>query len=164
MLKLCHSPYKLYSYLSKHNSYNCSYSYCYKFLLIQVPLGVLPKNETSYSDMLDILDHLQQYVPCRPTADKKDDVFLTCIAGGDQLTAARARGAKLIRENTLQSRYQLKGLLPAAEDWHAKVCLMEVISYPAKFTLTIILYYTYRWRGRGYTLQLHPWTGALYTS
>ena len=51
--------------------------------MMQVPLGILPKNEVSYDDMLDVFNMLSR--------------------GGDQLTAARARGAVLIWENTHSS-------------------------------------------------------------
>ena len=42
------------------------------------------------------------------------------------LTAKRARGSKHIRSNSLRGLDRLEGLLPVAEDWHAKVCLMGV--------------------------------------
>lgn len=87
--------------------------------------------------MLDILDHVQHYVPSRATVSEvvhpngavetvHDKQFLTSLIGGDQLTAARIRGAKLIRSDTADSELRLHGLHPAIEDWHAKICLMEV--------------------------------------
>ena len=55
-----------------------------------------------------------------------DNKFYTSIIGGDQPTTARIRGAQLIRSDTATNTLRLDGLLPAAEDWHAKMCLMEV--------------------------------------
>ena len=43
--------------------------------------------------------------------------------GGDQLTAARARGAKKSRANSTTC---LSGLEPYVQDWHAKVIFHEV--------------------------------------
>lgn len=50
------------------------------------------------------------------------------LFGGDQLTVARARGAIMIRENSEHAQGRLEGFVPVVEDWHAKVCLLEVQS------------------------------------
>ena len=63
---------------------------------------MLPKNENKYEDMMDILQHLQGYVPVKdvkremkiPGSDEPvtvdDRHFATTLMGGDQLTVARA--------------------------------------------------------------------------
>ena len=56
----------------------------------------------------------------------KDKQFLTTLLGGDYLSVARARGAQLIRSTSELVKHTLAGILPVAEDWHAKVCFMEV--------------------------------------
>ena len=56
----------------------------------------------------------------------EDDQLVTTVVGGDYLTAARMRGAQRIRGNSETSVDRFDGLLPVAEDWHAKVCLLEV--------------------------------------
>lgn len=48
------------------------------------------------------------------------------LVGGDQLTVARIRGAQKIRGNSEKSEDRFDGLLPVAEDWHTKMCFMEV--------------------------------------
>ncbi len=70
-----------------------------------MPLGVLLKNENKAVDMVDIVTHLHQYIPVYEysktfqvpgTGDEVEvlDASLHRIFfGGDQLTAARARGA-----------------------------------------------------------------------
>lgn len=96
---------------------------------MQVPLGVIPKDEIKHEDMIDIL--------CRELIDPvtkdamilKDHILVTTLVGGDQLTTARARGAQLIQSDYDSSKDRLAGLLPVTEDWHAKMCLMKVISY-----------------------------------
>ena len=83
--------------------------------------------------MTAILEHYQTYVPsvtCEkhiPEMGKTEDKrFLTTLVGGDYLSVARARGAQLIRSTSELVKHTLGGILPVAEDWHAKVCFMEV--------------------------------------
>ncbi len=77
--------------------------------------------------MTEILEHYQQYVPCTPckknipqTCFIQDLKFITTLVGGDYLSVARTRGTQLIR-----SSHSLGGMLPVAEDWHAKVCFWK---------------------------------------
>ena len=100
---------------------------------MQVSLGVLLKSETSYEDMTEILEHYQTYVPSVPceksipeSGTTPDKCFLTTLVGGDYLSVARARGAQLICSTSELKEHTLDGFLPVAEDWHAKVCFMEV--------------------------------------
>ena len=48
------------------------------------------------------------------------------LFGGDQLTAARARGCRDLRLNSNSITGQLQGLLPVAEDWHTMATLLSV--------------------------------------
>ncbi len=107
------------------------------FCVIQVPLGVLDENDCSYKGMIAILDVLQKYVPAKvvdikekiPGNDlKKEKIFIPTLVGGDLLSTVRARGAVYIRGRSELQEDCLKGLLPACEDWHGKVCFMEVCS------------------------------------
>ena len=106
-------------------------------IIIQVPLGVLPYNETKYEDMINILQHAQSYVPAKVVNREvtlpdqtpmqySEQHHLVTVIGGDYLTAARARGAQKIRSNSLKSEDRLDGLLPVSEDWHTKMCLLQV--------------------------------------
>ena len=106
-------------------------------ILVQVPLGILNKSEMKY-DMIGIMEHLHQYVPTitdtinidLPASGDKLEMtktnFHTIVFGGDQLTAKRARGSQKIKSNSITSTEQISGLLPTAEDWHAKLCLLQV--------------------------------------
>ena len=51
------------------------------------------------------------------------------LFGGDQLTAARARGAKKSRRNSEGMVGKLTGLHPVAEDWHTKANFLEVCTF-----------------------------------
>lgn len=120
---------------------------------LQVPLGVLIKNENKYEDMISIMEHNHQYVPTTTTnmeikfpvlSEKlkmeKKKKFHTLLFGGDQLTAKRARGSQMIRCNSIISTQQINGLLPTAEDWHAKLCFLEVCRTVYTHTLLSLAY------------------------
>ena len=54
------------------------------------------------------------------------EILHKIIFGGDLLTAVRAKGAQWIRQNSEHPVGRLEGFIPVAEDWHAKVALLEV--------------------------------------
>ena len=107
---------------------------------MQVPLGVILKNENVLNEMVQILDRLHNYVPMTQTEQEFDvvhdddvehlsitvDHFHHILLGGDQLTVARVRGCQRIRNNSESGRACLEGLLPVAEDWHSKMCYLKV--------------------------------------
>lgn len=100
---------------------------------LQVPLGVLCKNENKSDDMVAIMTHLHQYVPSIVSDDSEsiyksssDVQFHKIFIGGDQLTAARARHAKKHMMNAHTPQARLEGLEPMIEDWHTKACLLGV--------------------------------------
>ena len=84
-----------------------------------------------------IMEELSTYVPVNTTEkDVNDpesgsiklpqDNFHHILFGGDQLTAARARGSQRIRSNSERSADRLEGLIPVSEDWHTKVVFIQV--------------------------------------
>ena len=94
--------------VSSRDVYKISSGELRKFKLLsclnhtQVPLGVLTKNENKREDMLYIIDHFHNYVPCVPyqvsTTDGNGEAvkveraaFHKILVGGDQLTSARMR-------------------------------------------------------------------------
>ena len=52
--------------------------------------------------------------------------FHSILFVGDHLTAARARGAKKARVNSVTPVSHLEGMIPCAEDWHARLNLLDV--------------------------------------
>ena len=91
------------------------------FVVLQVHLGVLLKNENRTEDMIEILEHAQQYVPTLEGRLQK--IFF----GGDQLTCERIRGAKNARHQSPTPKGQLEGLSEKVEDWHALQAYYQVI-------------------------------------
>ena len=97
------------------------------------------KNENKMDDMVDILTHMHQYVPLHAVektvevsgTDYSEHIKLETLhhilIGGDQLTAERVKGARSLRKNSTSALGRLEGLVPVSEDWHAKVCFLQVV-------------------------------------
>ena len=103
---------------------------------IQVPLGIILKNENKTTEMVDIMSHLHQYVPaatytkttlvCSTEETVEHAAFHKILFGGDQLTVARARSSQKVMANSVSPVDSLHGLIPCAEDWHTKLNLLDV--------------------------------------
>ena len=88
----------------------------------QVPLGVLTKNENKREDMLYIIDHFHNYVPCVPyqvstidgngEAEVERATFHKILVGGDQLTSARMRSSLKMKVNSQTECKRLSGIIP----------------------------------------------------
>ncbi len=52
--------------------------------------------------------------------------FHPILLGEDQLTAARTRATKKAKVNSQTPSKRLSGIVPAAEDWHAKANFLGV--------------------------------------
>ena len=92
---------------------------------IQVPIGVILKKENKTYEMVEIMETLHGYVLTRQCSGEASNVeqteLLNILLGGDQLTAARARGAKRVMMNGSTKQKRLEGTYPVVEDWHAKM-------------------------------------------
>ena len=103
---------------------------------------MLPYSEIKYEDMIKCLEDIQVYVPSKEVEREvtipnktgpdtimkiRDQQHMMTLVGGDQVTVARIRGAQRIHGNSETSQQRLDGILPLAEDWHAKMCFLEVI-------------------------------------
>ena len=75
--------------------------------------------------MVDIMETLHTYVPTTDTTPTSPG-HIAVLFGGDQLTAARARGAKRAVMNGATFQKRLEGIYPVAEDWHAKMNFLDV--------------------------------------
>jgi len=105
---------------------------------MQVPLGVMLKNENKHEEMICVLHRLMQFVPAVSTEDGVVDPdsgelvsivshkFHSILCGGDQLTAERIRGCKRTRSNANKADDKLQGIIPVVEDWHSKVAVLKV--------------------------------------
>lgn len=99
----------------------------------------------THEDMIQIVEGLHSYVPTLTSTEHVDvpgtpdslqvtlDRFHYTLFGGDMLTAARARESKSIRSNSVRGKDRLEGVIPVVEDWHTKLCLLEVCMYKYAF-------------------------------
>ena len=80
------------------------------------------KNEQRTEDMIEILMHLQKYLP------KYDDTsYPTPISFvGDQLTCERIRSAKQARVQSTTPHERFEGIVEMPADWHALVTYYQV--------------------------------------
>lgn len=107
---------------------------------LQVPLGVLFKSEQNNADMLDILKVVHSYVPLVQQTthetvnidDTEDEAIVIqqqvhpILFGGDQMTVERSRNIQNVLSTSDTASARLEGIVPVAEDWHAKMCLYKV--------------------------------------
>lgn len=100
---------------------------------------MIPKNESTNEDMVDILEVIQDnYVPFHEV-DSNHDVLQkvptdAMFFGGDQLTEERARNVQKSRADGQTTTERLDAIWPKNEDWHAirtayKVCLSNRVHY-----------------------------------
>ena len=52
--------------------------------------------------------------------------FFSILFGGDQLTVARMRGTKALRDTHETPTDRFEGITPVVEDWHARMAMMKV--------------------------------------
>ena len=91
--------------------------------------------------MISILEELHKYVPKITTTTQVkviqndeteeestiyEDNVHRILLGGDQLTAARVRGAQRIRSNSERTLHKLTAFEAVCEDWHAKGIILSV--------------------------------------
>ena len=108
-------------------------------VFLQVPLGIELHNEKKGEEMERLYLIIQQYVPALNCSDvmsipssmqtvaTPEVVFHKKLFGGDQLTAARVRGAQTAESNGKTALNRLDGLkMPVVEDRHTEVLLYEV--------------------------------------
>lgn len=94
------------------------------------------------------MESLHEYVPTHSTLSKVSvpggdeeidvmkDKFHQILFGGDQLTAARARGSQRICKNSEGGKERLEGLMPVCEDWHSNLYILGVRCMLTKTTHT----------------------------
>ena len=103
-------------------------------------MSIIPKNENRGEEMVDIMStiHHYMYVPMLesiqtvvvPSLDAHIEVHearsFPNPLHGDYLTAARARGAKMVKINPDSPSKKFDGLFPASADWHTKLKALSV--------------------------------------
>ena len=116
------------------------YTYFKLLLFLQIPIGVYLNNENKLNEMAIILQSLMSMVPTlhneesvplsdgnTVTVDKT--TFHKVLLGGDQLTAARVRGTKSLKQIETRAVDRSQGLIPVVEDWHARMAFVTVSNF-----------------------------------
>eukprot|EP00057_Strongylocentrotus_purpuratus_P016759 XP_011671233.1 PREDICTED: uncharacterized protein LOC752492 isoform X2 [Strongylocentrotus purpuratus] len=85
---------------------------------VMVPLGVLQKDVTNVSDMIDVLEHLHKHVPGNKSP-------IPVILYGDQPSCERVRDAIGARSNEDTPWNRLGGLLPSIQESHKCLLFLE---------------------------------------
>lgn len=93
---------------------------CFYF---QIPLGILEKDENITEQMIDVITHLQQYVP------KRDKKLKPLLLGGDALSVERGEAAQKARIDAVTCEDRLDGFIWKSEDWHGHVISLQVYIY-----------------------------------
>ena len=71
----------------------------------------------------------QQVVLPNGSAIQVDNTqFYPILFGGDQLTVARIRGTKTLRDTQDKPADRFEGIIPIVEDWHARMGLLKVLT------------------------------------
>ncbi|CAC5382902.1 unnamed protein product [Mytilus coruscus] len=85
-----------------------------------VPLGILEKDENITEQMIEVVQHLQQYVP-----KTNDGKFITILLGGDALSVERGEAASRARMDAITEEDRLEGFTWKSEDWHGHVISLQ---------------------------------------
>ncbi|CAC5390067.1 unnamed protein product [Mytilus coruscus] len=88
-------------------------------IIFQIPLGILEKDENKTEEMIEIIEHLQQYTP------KAHDKMMPLLMGGDGLSVERWEGAQRARADGISQEDRLEGFIWKSEDWHAHVISLQ---------------------------------------
>ena len=100
--------------------------YLYGILcFIQVPLGIIEKNETYTEQMIEILSEYQEYVP--------DVKGYRLQVSGDGLTCMRAMDAIRARANGRTLKERIQKIFVSSLDWHEQVNVLQVSCLQAAF-------------------------------
>ncbi|PFX13265.1 hypothetical protein AWC38_SpisGene22668 [Stylophora pistillata] len=99
---------------------------------VQVPLGILFKNENLNDEMIEILEHVHShYVPTKMVrtedGELEPEVAESIFFGGDQLTEERARNCKDARADADTEYDRLEGVKSKHEDWHSIRLIYQIL-------------------------------------
>jgi hypothetical protein len=81
----------------------------------------MEKDENVTEQMIEIMTHLQQYVPRTANGGMKP-----LLLGGDGLSIERAVGSQRARSDGITPEDRLDGLVAHSEDWHGHSIALQV--------------------------------------
>ena len=84
----------------------------------------MEKDENVTEQMIDIIQHLQKYVPKTGSG-----IMMPLLLGGDQLSVERGESAQRARMDSVTPDDKLEGFLWKSEDWHGHIISLQVSSF-----------------------------------
>lgn len=84
-------------------------------------MGILEKDENITEQMIEVMQHLQQYVP-----KTNDGKLIPIMLGGDALSVERGEAASQARMDAITDEDTLEGFTWKSEDWHGHVISLQV--------------------------------------
>lgn len=97
------------------------YTYC---IILQIPIGVMDKDESRIADMITIMEGYHKYVPLKPTGDP-----LVLPLHADGLSCERGNDSQNARINAASPWQQLQGFFMNIQEWHKRCLLLQVPFY-----------------------------------
>lgn len=89
--------------------------------LLQVPIGVLDKDESKVSDTIDIMVEYHKYLLLQKNGDP-----MVIILHADGLSVERGNNAQCARINANYPWQQLHGVVLNIQEWHKRCILLQV--------------------------------------
>jgi hypothetical protein len=89
-------------------------------MTFQFNIGVIEENPSTTAGVIKILDDLHRYVP------SQDGTVYPIVTWGDGLSCERHVLAQNARANCQNDFTRLKGLEPAAQEFHKRMILLQV--------------------------------------
>ena len=89
-----------------------------------VNLGVIEANPASTPGVIEILNHLQQYVPF----EDDGSVVRNIVCNGDQLSVERMTHAKRARIRGPSAKARLEGFVETPQEFHREGLMMQVLT------------------------------------
>ena len=84
----------------------------------------MEKDENVTEQMIDIIQHLQKYVPKTVSG-----IMMLLLLGGDQLSVERGESAQRAKMDSVTPDDRLEGFLWKSEDWHGHIISLQVSSF-----------------------------------
>jgi hypothetical protein len=100
-------------------------------MFLQVPLGIVQKDETKTAEVIELLDIYKKYVPAKSDGNPFP-IILYC----DGLSCERVDGAQKARINGGNPWHRLQMFEPCIQEWHKRLLHMQVKHYTTQLQYT----------------------------
>ena len=106
-------------------------------MLLQANIGVIDANPSSTAGVIDIMCHLNHFVP------RHGDAVRVIATHGDCLAVERMVDAKRARASDMTALFRLEGLEPVPQEFHHRGLMLQVTKQLATWFYTVLRNYNY---------------------